>query len=72
MLFFLLLESELREIQKQIQNLRDPTDPQSVLELLSLQHDVMFLKYEAAVRNTMADMFLAAGDTAAFKVCCQS
>lgn len=62
------LGSELREIQKQIQNLPDPTDPQSVVDLLTLRRDVMFLEFDTAVRNSMADTFLSTGNLQAFKV----
>ncbi|GFS24937.1 coiled-coil domain-containing protein 162-like, partial [Elysia marginata] len=59
--------SELREIQKQIIHLHDPTDPQSVLDLLTLRRDVMFLEYDMAVRSSMADTFLATGNIQAYK-----
>ena len=60
--------SELREIQKQIMHLHDPMDPQSVLDLLTLRRDVMFLEYDMAVRSSMADTFLATGNIQAYKV----
>ena len=49
-------------------HLHDPTDPQSVLDLLTLRRDVMFLEYDMAVRSSMADTFLATGNIQAYKV----
>lgn len=60
--------SELREIQKQIDNLPIRTDPQSVAEFLSLRRDVMFLEFDTAVRHSMSDTFLSTGNLQAFKV----
>ncbi|KAJ8301243.1 hypothetical protein KUTeg_020230 [Tegillarca granosa] len=59
--------SELREIQKQIDNLPVRTDPQSVAEFLSLRRDVMFLEFDTAVRHSMSDTFLSTGNLQAFK-----
>ncbi|XP_012939634.1 uncharacterized protein LOC101845475 [Aplysia californica] len=59
--------SELRDIQKQIQNLPEPTDPQLVLDLLNLRRDVMFLEFDTAVRTCMADTFLSTGNMQAYE-----
>ncbi|ESO99500.1 hypothetical protein LOTGIDRAFT_113246, partial [Lottia gigantea] len=59
--------SELREIQKQINNLNIPTDPKSIGEFLALRRDVMFLEFDTAVRYSMADTFIATGNIPAFK-----
>ncbi|XP_059153793.1 uncharacterized protein LOC131939486 [Physella acuta] len=60
--------TELRDIQKQIQNLPEPTHPEDVLELLNLRRNVMFLELDMAIRTCMADTFLSTGNTQAYKI----
>ncbi|CAG5117025.1 unnamed protein product, partial [Candidula unifasciata] len=59
--------SELREIQKEIQHLPDPSDPHSVLELLTLRREVMFLQFDLVIRYCMRDTCLSTGNLAAYK-----
>ncbi|XP_048257717.1 uncharacterized protein LOC124151794 isoform X2 [Haliotis rufescens] len=59
--------AELREIQKQINNLPDPTNPGTVVEFLTLRRDVMFLEFDTAVRHYMADTFLSTGNQQGFQ-----
>nr|KAG5699494.1 hypothetical protein BaRGS_020053 [Batillaria attramentaria] len=59
--------SELREIQKHVDALPDPTDPTVVQELLWLRRDVLFLEFDTAVRHCMTDTFLSTGNMQAFK-----
>lgn len=63
-----LLGAELREIQKQIDNLPRSTEPQTVAEFMRLRRDVMFLEFDTAVRHCMADTFLSTGNIQAYKV----
>lgn len=60
--------AELREIQKQMNCLPNPTDPAAVSRFLVLRRDVMFLTVDTAIRHSMRDTFLSSGNTAA----CQS
>jgi hypothetical protein len=66
-----LLGAELREIQKQIDNLPHSTDPHQVSEFMALRRDVMFLELDTAVRHCMADTFLSTGNVQAYKVWCR-
>ncbi|XP_053377209.1 uncharacterized protein LOC123529723 isoform X3 [Mercenaria mercenaria] len=59
--------AELRDIQKQIDNLAFPTDPAKVSEFMNLRRDVMFLEFDTAVRHCMADTFLSTGNIQAYK-----
>ncbi|XP_070191909.1 uncharacterized protein [Littorina saxatilis] len=59
--------SELREIQKHVDALSDPADPNMVQELLWLRRDVLFLEFDTAVRYCMTDTFLSTGNMQAFK-----
>ncbi|KAH3820990.1 hypothetical protein DPMN_122743, partial [Dreissena polymorpha] len=59
--------AELREIQKQIDNLPHSTDPHQVSEFMALRRDVMFLELDTAVRHCMADTFLSTGNVQAYK-----
>ena len=64
----MLSGAELREIQKQIDNLPHSTEPRSVAEFMTLRRDVMFLEFDTAVRHCMADTFLSTGNIQAYKV----
>ncbi|XP_062896851.1 uncharacterized protein si:ch73-242m19.1 isoform X1 [Mobula hypostoma] len=59
--------SELQEVQTQIDNLDNPRDPATVAKFLVLKRDVMFLQFDAAVRHSIREAFLSAGNTAAFQ-----
>lgn len=60
--------AELREIQKQIENLPHPTDPRTVADFLAMRRDVMFLEFDTAVRHCMMDTFLSTGNVQSFHV----
>ncbi|KAK2166357.1 hypothetical protein NP493_1328g00025 [Ridgeia piscesae] len=60
--------SELREIQKQIDNMKDKTSPCAVGQFLTLRREVMFLEFDVAVRHCMRETFLATNNVAAYKV----
>ncbi|XP_064604712.1 uncharacterized protein LOC135469969 isoform X2 [Liolophura sinensis] len=59
--------AELREIQKQINNLPEMHEPEIVGDFLALRRDVMFLEIDTAVRHSMIDTFLHTGNVQAFK-----
>ncbi|XP_065070456.1 uncharacterized protein LOC135695319 isoform X3 [Rhopilema esculentum] len=59
--------AELREIQQQINNLEDPSDPSSVAKFLETKRDTMFLEFDIVVRHSARDTFLSAGNEKAFK-----
>ncbi|XP_078069662.1 coiled-coil domain containing 162 [Mustelus asterias] len=59
--------SELQEIQAQIDNLQNPRDPAAVAKLLVLKREVMFLQFDAAVRHSIRETFLSAGNVSAFQ-----
>lgn len=63
--------AELRDIQKQINNLINPLDPGTVAKFLQLRRDVMFLTMDTAVRHSMRDTFLASGNSHAYQVSTQ-
>ncbi|XP_059838957.1 uncharacterized protein si:ch73-242m19.1 isoform X2 [Hypanus sabinus] len=58
---------ELQEIQTQMDNLANPRDPATVAKFLVLKRDVMFLQFDAAVRHSIREAFLSAGNIAAFQ-----
>ncbi|CAH1785032.1 unnamed protein product [Owenia fusiformis] len=58
--------SEFREIQKQINNLEEPTNVESVGQFLTMRRDIMFLEFDSAVRHSMRDTFLATGNVSAY------
>ena len=67
-MFFLNKGAELREIQKQIENLPHPTDPRTIADFLYMRRDVMFLEFDKAVRHCMMDTFLSTGNAQSFHV----
>lgn len=62
------LDTELNEIQLEMNQLNDPCDPEQVVELLELKRSSMLLQYDCAIRFAVRDIFLANGNTEAFKV----
>lgn len=69
------LDTELNEIQLEMNQLNDPCDPAQVAELLELKRSSMFLQYDCAIRFAVRDIFLANGNIDAYKVrliTCQS
>ncbi|XP_038054173.1 uncharacterized protein LOC119726519 isoform X2 [Patiria miniata] len=61
------ISAELREIQKQINHLDNPTDPQEVADFLSLRRDVLFLEYDATMRHSLRETFLSMGNRSAYQ-----
>ncbi|KAG2468403.1 CC162 protein, partial [Polypterus senegalus] len=59
--------AELQEIQKQIDALRDPTNPQEVSKLLQLRREVLFLQFDAAVQHLIREAFLSSGNIESYK-----
>jgi hypothetical protein len=62
------LDTELNEIQLELNQLSDPCDPELVVELLEAKRKSMFLQYEVAIRFPVRELFLAHGHTETFKV----
>ncbi|KAM6460286.1 uncharacterized protein PHA67_008900 isoform 3-T4 [Liasis olivaceus] len=58
---------ELLEIQKKIDSLPNPSDPNKVTHLLITLKEVMFLQFEAAVRYSMRETFLSSGYVSAYQ-----
>ncbi|XP_037698208.1 uncharacterized protein LOC119539130 isoform X3 [Choloepus didactylus] len=59
--------SELQELQKMIDSLQSPQDPNHVARALLLRREVMFLQFDAAVRHLIRKTFLAAGNVPAYQ-----
>ncbi|XP_071816447.1 coiled-coil domain-containing protein 162-like [Apostichopus japonicus] len=59
--------AELRETQKQINHLDNPTDPEQISYLLSLRRDVLFLEFDAAVRHSLRNTLLSTKNADGFK-----
>ncbi|XP_006840054.1 PREDICTED: coiled-coil domain-containing protein 162-like [Chrysochloris asiatica] len=57
----------LQELQKMIDNLQSPQDPNQVAQALLLRKEVMFLQFDAAVRHLIRTTFLAAGNVSAYQ-----
>ncbi|XP_058163219.1 uncharacterized protein [Dasypus novemcinctus] len=58
--------SELQELQKMIDSLQSPQDPNQVAQALLLRREVMFLQFDAAARHLIRT-FLAAGNVPAYQ-----
>ncbi|XP_071809867.1 uncharacterized protein [Asterias amurensis] len=61
------ITAELREIQKQINHLDNPTNPQQVADFLCLRRDVLFLEYDSTMRHSLRETFLSMGNLAAYQ-----
>ncbi|CAH3180891.1 unnamed protein product [Porites lobata] len=59
--------AELREIQKQINHLENPLDPQEVAEFLAKRRDNMFLEFDISISHSVRDTFLSTGNEVAYK-----
>ena len=66
------LDTELNEIQQEMNQLTDPCDPEQVIELLELKRSSMFLQYECAIRYAVRSIFLANGNSDAYKLITQN
>ncbi|CAF1036407.1 unnamed protein product [Brachionus calyciflorus] len=62
------LDTELNEIQLEMNQLIDPCDPEQVAELLELKRSSMFLQYDCAIRHAVKDIFLANNNLEAFRL----
>ncbi|XP_063152758.1 coiled-coil domain-containing protein 162-like [Candoia aspera] len=58
---------ELLEIQKKIDSLSNPSDPNKVSHMLIMLKEMMFLQFEAAVRYSMRETFLSSGNVSAYQ-----
>ncbi|XP_054846477.1 coiled-coil domain-containing protein 162-like [Eublepharis macularius] len=58
---------ELQELQKMIDNLHNPSDPNKVAQMLSLHREILFLQFDAAVRHSMRKAFLSSGNVSAYQ-----
>ncbi|EDO39453.1 predicted protein [Nematostella vectensis] len=59
--------AELREIQRQINHLENPTDPHEVAEFLVKRRDNLFLEVDISVSHSVRDTFLSTGNEAAYR-----
>lgn len=59
--------SALREIQKQINMLNEPTNPQIVSQFLANKRDVMFLEFDITINYSVPNGFLSSSKIDAFK-----
>uniref|UniRef100_A0AAQ6IJB5 Si:ch73-242m19.1 n=1 Tax=Anabas testudineus TaxID=64144 RepID=A0AAQ6IJB5_ANATE len=59
--------AELLAIQRQIEHLSDPSNPESVGGLLQLRRQVLLLQFDTAVRHLIREAFLSSGDIASYQ-----
>ncbi|XP_077158407.1 uncharacterized protein LOC143819972 isoform X3 [Paroedura picta] len=59
--------TELQELQKMIDNLHNPSDPNQVAQMLTLHREIIFLQFDAAVRHSMRKAFLSSGNVSAYQ-----
>ncbi|XP_062043222.1 uncharacterized protein LOC133756617 [Lepus europaeus] len=59
--------SELRELQKMLDNLQSPRDPGQVSQALLLHREILLLQFDMAVRHRIRNTFLAAGNVHAYQ-----
>uniref|UniRef100_G1SQ56 Coiled-coil domain containing 162 n=1 Tax=Oryctolagus cuniculus TaxID=9986 RepID=G1SQ56_RABIT len=59
--------SELRELQKMLDNLQSPRDPCQVSQALLLHREILLLQFDTAVRHRIRNTFLAAGNVRAYQ-----
>ncbi|XP_072026117.1 uncharacterized protein [Amphiura filiformis] len=59
--------AELREIQKQINSLENPTDPHQVADYLTLRRDVLFLEFDTSMRHSLCDTLLSTGNIPGYR-----
>ncbi|KAJ8399407.1 hypothetical protein AAFF_G00411190 [Aldrovandia affinis] len=59
--------AELYDIQRQVDSLEDPSSPMAVGHLLQLRREVLFLQFDAAVRQRIRETFLSSGDCTAYQ-----
>nr|XP_033794395.1 uncharacterized protein LOC117357639 isoform X2 [Geotrypetes seraphini] len=59
--------TELVEIQRLIDSLTNPQEPKRVAELLLLRREVLLLQFSVAVRHSIREAFLSAGNITAYQ-----
>uniref|UniRef100_A0A4X2KWR7 Coiled-coil domain containing 162 n=2 Tax=Vombatus ursinus TaxID=29139 RepID=A0A4X2KWR7_VOMUR len=59
--------AELRDVQRMIDSLQNPQDPNQVAQSLMIRREVMFLQFDAAVRHLIRGTFLLAGNVSAYQ-----
>ncbi|CAM4534930.1 unnamed protein product, partial [Caretta caretta] len=59
--------TELQELQKMIDSLQNPLDPNKVAQLLIIQREVMLLQFDAAVRHLLREVYLSSGNILAYQ-----
>lgn len=57
------LDTELNEIQQEMNQLSDSCEPEQVIELLELKRSSMLLQYDCGIRFAVRSIFLANGNT---------
>lgn len=62
------LDSELNDLQLEMNQLNDPCDPEQVICLLQSKRKSMLLQYECAIRFAVRDIFLSSSRTEAYAV----
>jgi hypothetical protein len=62
------LDTELNDIQLEMNQLQEYNGPEEVAELLEAKRANMFTQYECAVRFAVRDIFLASAKTDAYRV----
>jgi hypothetical protein len=62
------IESELNEIQHELNSLDDPCDPEQVAKLLEAKRSTQLLQYDCAIRHSVREVFLSNGNVNAYKV----
>ncbi|XP_072499099.1 uncharacterized protein [Notamacropus eugenii] len=59
--------AELRDVQRMIDSLQNPQDPNQVAQSLMLRREVMFLQFDTAMRHLIRGTFLLAGNISAYQ-----
>ncbi|XP_052476177.1 uncharacterized protein si:ch73-242m19.1 [Carassius gibelio] len=59
--------SELWDVQRQIDSLCEPRSSEAVARLLQLHRDVLFLRFDTAVRYMIREAFLSSGNLSAYQ-----
>ncbi|XP_067312201.1 uncharacterized protein si:ch73-242m19.1 [Pseudorasbora parva] len=59
--------AELWDVQRQIDSLREPRSSENVGRLLQLHRDVLFLRFDTAVRYMIREAFLSSGNLSAYQ-----
>lgn len=65
--FLGLAGTVLRELQRQIDNLSDPSSPEMVAELLQRRREIMFLQFDVCMRHILLESFLGSANIEAYR-----